>query len=78
MRSPGFTIVSGEIDGDERKPVDWSVEGNYESTRDGSWSGKGEVSFTFKPLPALSIRVGPEFTSGSPRSSTSGPWRTRP
>jgi hypothetical protein len=64
MRSPGFTIVSGDIQGDERKPVVWSIEGNYESSRDGSWSAMGEVSLKFKPLPSLSIEIGPEFTRG--------------
>jgi len=62
MRSPGFGAVSGEVEGDERKPVVWSVQGEYESRPDGSWSGKGEVSFKFKPLPSLSIEVGPEYT----------------
>jgi hypothetical protein len=55
-------VVSGELEGDERKPVVWSIDGNYESTRDGSWSGKGQVSLTFKPLPSLSLAIGPEFT----------------
>jgi hypothetical protein len=64
MRSPGFTVVSGDFEGDERKPVVWSIDGNYESTRDGSWSGQGEVSFKFKPLPSLSIEVGPELMRG--------------
>jgi hypothetical protein len=64
MRSPGFWAASAELEGDERKPVVWSVQGEYESRSDGSWSGKGEVSFTFKPLPSLEIRFGPEFTRG--------------
>jgi hypothetical protein len=62
MRSPGFSTFSGEISGDDRKPVEWSVEGDYESRRDGSWQGRGEVGLTFKPLPALSLTVGPAFT----------------
>jgi len=62
MRSPGFGAVSGEVEGDERKPVVWSVQGEYESRPDGSWSGKGEVSFKLKPLPSLEIEIGPEFT----------------
>jgi len=62
MRAPGGWQTSAELEGDERKPVVWSVQGEYESSSDGSWSGKGEVSFTFKPLPSLEIRFGPEFT----------------
>jgi len=64
MRSPGFTLVEGGIEGDERKPVVWSVEGEYESRADGSWSGTGEVSLTFKPLPSLAVAVGPKLTRG--------------
>jgi hypothetical protein len=62
MRAPAFTSVSAEIDGDDRKPVEWSLEGSYESRPDGSWEGRGELSFTFKPLPALSVSIGPEFS----------------
>ncbi len=64
MRAPGFTAVAAEIDGDDRKPVEWSIEGNYETRPDGSWEGQGELRFTFKPLPALSFSIGPEFTRG--------------
>ena len=52
--------MSAEIEGDGRKPVVWSVDGSYESRPDGSW--EGGLSFTFKPLPSLSIRIGPEFS----------------
>jgi len=62
MRAPGFTIVSAEVEGDERKPIVWSVDGNYETRPDGSWSGEGEVSLKLKPLPSLSIEVGPKYT----------------
>jgi hypothetical protein len=62
MKSPGFTIVSAELEGDERKAIVWSVDGNYETQPDGSWSGEGEVSLKLKPLPLLSIEVGPKFT----------------
>jgi hypothetical protein len=62
MRAPGFRAVSAELEGDDRKPVEWSVDGSYESRPDGSWEGQGSVSLTFKPLPSLEIRVGPEFT----------------
>jgi hypothetical protein len=62
MRAPGFTAFGAEIEGDDRKPVEWSVTGNYETRPDGSWSGNGELSLTFKPLPALSFSIGPEFT----------------
>jgi hypothetical protein len=62
MRSPGFTIVSAELEGDERKAIVWSVDGKYETQPDGSWSGEGEVWLKLKPLPSLSIEVGPKFT----------------
>jgi hypothetical protein len=64
MRAPGFADISAEIEGDDRKPVEWSLEGNYETRPDGSWSGQGEIRFTFKPLPALSFSVGPSLMRG--------------
>ncbi|HNV03244.1 MAG TPA: DUF5916 domain-containing protein [Vicinamibacterales bacterium] len=59
MRSTAFVRLSGEIEGDERKPVVWGVEGSYESARDGSWSGEGGASLKVKPLPTLSLEAGP-------------------
>ena len=58
----GLGSCRPRLEGDERKPVVWSVDGSYESSSDGSWSGQGEVSFTFKPLPSLSVEIGPELT----------------
>jgi hypothetical protein len=62
MGSPSFSAYSGEIEGDERKPIVWSVQGFYETESDGSWSGEGEIGLKIKPLPTLSIEVGPVFT----------------
>lgn len=62
MRRPGFVMSSAAIAGDDRKPVVWSVQGSYESARDGSWSGTGGVSLKVKPSPTLSVEVGPTFT----------------
>jgi hypothetical protein len=61
MRSPGFTIFEAELEGDERKPVVWSVRGGYETRPDGSWSKQGEFGLTFRPLPTLNIEIGPEY-----------------
>ena len=61
MRAPGFTAVSASIEGDERKPVVWELDGSYETRPDGSWSGEGEIGLTFRPLPTFSIEVGPTF-----------------
>ena len=61
MRAPGFTAASASIEGDERKPVVWELDGNYETRPDGSWSGEVEVGLTFRPLPTFSIEVGPTF-----------------
>jgi hypothetical protein len=61
MRGPGFKAVAGEIQGDERKSVVWSVQGEYETRPDGSWSKQGEFGFTFRPLPTVSIEIGPEY-----------------
>jgi len=62
LRAPGFTVVSANIEGDERKPVVWEVDGNYETRPDGSWSGEAEIGLTFRPLPTFSFEVGPTFT----------------
>jgi hypothetical protein len=62
MRSPGFTDVSGSVEGDERKPVVWEVDGRYETRPDGSWSGQAEIGLTFRPLPTFSFEIGPTFT----------------
>ncbi len=61
MRAPGFTAASASLEGDERKPVVWELDGNYETRPDGSWSGEVEVGLTFRPLPTFSIEVGPTF-----------------
>ena len=62
MKSPAFFQVAGEVEGDERKAVVWSLEGSYESSADGSWSGGGMASVRVKPLPTLSVELGPNFT----------------
>jgi hypothetical protein len=61
MRAPGFTIASASIEGDERKPVVWELDGSYQTRPDGSWSGEGEIGLKFRPLPTFSIEVGPTF-----------------
>jgi hypothetical protein len=62
MRSPGFSDFSFELSGDDRKPVEWSIDGGYQFSPDGSWEAQADLSFTFKPLPSLSLSIGPEFT----------------
>ncbi len=61
MRAPGFTSVSASIEGDERKPVVWELDGDYETRPDGSWSGAAELALTFRPLPMFSFEVGPTY-----------------
>jgi len=62
MKSPGFSSYSVEIDGDERKPVVLSIDGSYSTRADGSWAGEGEVSVTVKPIPSLTVEIGPKLT----------------
>jgi hypothetical protein len=62
LKSPGFAQFSAEIGSDQRKPVVGSLEGSYSRQPDGSWSGTGEVSFTLKPMPSLTIEIGPTLT----------------
>jgi len=62
MRSPGGRQFSAELEGDERKPVVWSVQGSYESSSTGSWAGSGELSVKVKPMPSLTLEVGPQLT----------------
>ncbi len=61
MRGPGFRSVEVDVEGDERKPVVWSVRGEYETRLDGSWSKQAEFGLTFRPLPTLNIEFGPEY-----------------
>jgi hypothetical protein len=61
MRGPGFKSVEGELEGDERKPVVWSVRGEYQTRPDGSWSKQGEFGFKFRPWPTVNIEIGPEY-----------------
>ncbi len=61
MRAPGFAMVEVDLEGDERKPVVWSVRGEYESRSDGSWSRQGAFGLTFRPLPTFNIEIGPEY-----------------
>ena len=61
MRSPGFAAVGANVEGDERKPVVWEVDGNYETRPDGSWSGQAEIGLKFRPLPTFSFEIGPTF-----------------
>jgi hypothetical protein len=62
MKAPGFLQVSAELEGDERKPLVWSISGNYMTRTDASWSGEAELSVKVKPIPSLSIEVGPKLT----------------
>ena len=62
MRSPAFTALSAGIEGDERKPVVWELNGEYETQPDGSWSGQAEVELRVRPLPTFSFEIGPVFT----------------
>jgi hypothetical protein len=64
MRVPGFRSFNADIEGDERKPVVWELRGSYDSRPDGSWTGAGEASITIKPVPSLSVEVGPVLTHG--------------
>ncbi len=61
MRSPGFTTLSASLEGDERKPIVWELDGAYETRPDGSWGGEIEADLTLRPLPTVSIEVGPTF-----------------
>ena len=62
MKSPAFRSFSFELGGDDRKPVEWSIENSYESHDDGGWAGASQLSLKFKPLPTLTVSIGPEYT----------------
>ena len=61
MLGPGFRTVNAEVGGDERKPVVWSAQGEYQTRPDGSWTKQGGFGLKFRPLPTVNIEVGPEY-----------------
>ena len=61
MESPGFRMYSADVGGDQRKPIVWSVSGTYQTPNEGGWWGEGSASLTVKPIPSLSVEVGPEI-----------------
>ena len=60
MRAPGFTAASASIEGDERKPVVWEVDGDYETRPDGSWSGRSRSRIDVQAAAHVQHRSGPD------------------
>jgi hypothetical protein len=61
MRVPAFATLSAEIRSDDRKAVEFGLDGSYETRPDGSWSAEGQFDVTMKPIPSLSISLEPTW-----------------
>jgi hypothetical protein len=64
MAARGGQSYSGLISTDSRKALVMSVNGAYETGRDGSWWSTGSATVTFKPMPAVTLEAGPAITRG--------------
>jgi len=61
MREPGAKSYAASITTDSRKLIGLSVNGSYSIGASGSWDSSGSVAITAKPIPALTVQVGPSL-----------------
>lgn len=62
----------GSVRTDSRKPVSGRLEGEYESNEFGGWNASTQATLELKPLPSLSVSVGPSLL----RSHNPAQWVT--
>ena len=62
MRSPGFRFLNASVGTDGREPLVFEVGGRYETDTAGGWEGGGWMGVTVKPVPSVSVQVGPGFS----------------
>jgi hypothetical protein len=60
-RSPSGQNFSINLNTDSRKAISFNVNGNYNWGDSGSWSRSHGVSVNIKPLPSLTISMGPSL-----------------
>ena len=61
MREPGARSYAASITTDGRKLMGLNVSGSYSVGESGSWDSSGSVAFTAKPIPALTVEIGPSL-----------------
>ena len=62
MRSLGGRSYMASVSTDSRKLIGLNVNGSYENGASGGWDSSGSVTVTAKPIPALTIELGPSLT----------------
>jgi hypothetical protein len=61
MRVPGGKSYMGSVSSDSRKALGLNVNGSYSIGGSGSWDSSGSVAITAKPIPALTVELGPSL-----------------
>jgi len=61
MREPGARAYSASVSSDSRKPLVLNMNGGYDTGASGSWSSSGSLTLTAKPIPGLTVEVGPSL-----------------
>ncbi len=62
IRQPGGWSTSGGFNTDERKKVMFEASAGTERGGEGDWERSASVSVRYRPTPALSVSVGPEWS----------------
>jgi hypothetical protein len=61
MRGLGGKMYSASASSDSRKAIGLNLAGSYEYGSSGSWSSSGSATLTAKPIPSLTLEVGPSL-----------------
>lgn len=61
MRDPGGSSYMASVSTDSRKALVLNLNGAYDATSSGSWDSSGSVTITAKPIPALTVEIGPSL-----------------
>jgi hypothetical protein len=61
MRGLGARSYSASVTSDSRKLIGLNVNGSYSNGASGSWDSSGSVTITAKPIPALTVALGPSL-----------------
>ncbi|MEI6666514.1 MAG: DUF5916 domain-containing protein [Acidobacteriota bacterium] len=61
MKSPGGRSYGASLGSDGRKIIGVNINGNYSIDSAGSWDSSGAVTIAAKPVPALTVEIGPSL-----------------
>ena len=62
MKRPSNLSAGLYLESDSRKPVQLSLSGSYSRSASGGWSADGSPSLVFRPLPSISLSLGPSLS----------------